>query len=335
MSCLLLPIAAAAAVVDGVDGGGVSASAGADANVRPAKLCALFPHMKDSYWLSVNQGMVEQAQAAAAQLKVMEAGGYHNWPVQLAQFKKCQQWGADVVLLGSVSHRLHRDIETLVAQTPTVAMINKVDSSGVVASVGVSWQAMGGQVGEFINQRYSVPVKALLMMGPKGRGGDLYLRQGILASVTPASFELIGTLNGSNSVAVQRRLLRQYLQHNPAPELIVAGAVAAEVAIAELRALGLSNQVDVIATYMTHAVYRGLLRGKILMANNDSMREQGRMAVQMGLDHLQGKSLPTTLGPALMVITPQSADDWVRSSLSEPDFRPVYGVNLPSVTAKP
>ncbi len=45
-------------------------------SAAPAKLCALYPHLKDSYWLSVNAGMVEQARARGVMLKTFEAGGY-------------------------------------------------------------------------------------------------------------------------------------------------------------------------------------------------------------------------------------------------------------------
>lgn len=49
------------------------------------KLCALYPHLKDSYWLSVNYGMVEEARKLNLNLRVMEAGGYPNHHKQQQQ----------------------------------------------------------------------------------------------------------------------------------------------------------------------------------------------------------------------------------------------------------
>ena len=49
------------------------------------KLCALFPHLKDSYWLSVNYGMVQEAKRQGVALTILQAGGYDNLPKQLAQ----------------------------------------------------------------------------------------------------------------------------------------------------------------------------------------------------------------------------------------------------------
>ncbi|MEH5055761.1 TMAO reductase system periplasmic protein TorT, partial [Citrobacter braakii] len=65
------------------------------------KLCALYPSLKDSYWLSVNYGMLEAAKKYGVSLKVLEAGGYRQFDTQKSQIAQCQQWGADAILLGS------------------------------------------------------------------------------------------------------------------------------------------------------------------------------------------------------------------------------------------
>ena len=65
------------------------------------KLCALYPSLKDSYWLSVNYGMLEAAKKYGVSLKVFEAGGYRQFTTQKTQIAQCQQWGADAILLGS------------------------------------------------------------------------------------------------------------------------------------------------------------------------------------------------------------------------------------------
>lgn len=46
------------------------------------KLCALYPSLKDSYWLSVNYGMLEAARKYGVSLKVLEAGGYRQFSTQ-------------------------------------------------------------------------------------------------------------------------------------------------------------------------------------------------------------------------------------------------------------
>ncbi|MCY4478351.1 MAG: hypothetical protein OXB97_00465, partial [Rhodospirillales bacterium] len=66
------------------------------------RICASYPHLKDSYWLSVNYGMVEEAKRLGVALRVVEAGGYPNLERQIAQITECAQ-DADILALGAVS----------------------------------------------------------------------------------------------------------------------------------------------------------------------------------------------------------------------------------------
>ncbi|WP_035387367.1 TMAO reductase system periplasmic protein TorT [Ferrimonas senticii] len=293
------------------------------------KICALLPHIKDSYWLSVNQGLVEQARQAGVQLWVQDAGGYPNQQQQQQQFLQCQQWQADVVLLGSVSLRLPPAMAELVAQTPTISLVNQIEQAPLVGQVGASWLRMGQQIGDYINQHYaqhSTPITTLLMLGPATNGGSRALQRGIEQQVSAQRLDIQAVLNGSNSVEVQRRLLRQYLADNPPPQLIIGGAVAIEVAIAELRRLGIAEQVDLIASYLSHGVYRGLLRGKVLMTNDDQMRQQGQWAITQALRYLaQGQVLQPLVPTPKLISRDQSLATW-SDSLSDPDFRASYRV---------
>ncbi|STI86804.1 solute-binding periplasmic protein [Escherichia coli] len=58
---------------------------------RAWKLCALYPSLKDSYWLSLNYGMQEAARRYGVDLKcwrqALQPVGY-----QQAQIDQCKQW---------------------------------------------------------------------------------------------------------------------------------------------------------------------------------------------------------------------------------------------------
>ena len=56
--------------------------------VAPEKICAIYPHLKDSYWLSVNYGMIEEAKKQRVELKVLESGGYPNIVRQTQQIQE-------------------------------------------------------------------------------------------------------------------------------------------------------------------------------------------------------------------------------------------------------
>ena len=66
------------------------------------RICASYPHLKDSYWLSVNYGMVEEANRLGVALRVVEAGGYPNLERQIDQITECAR-DADILALGAVS----------------------------------------------------------------------------------------------------------------------------------------------------------------------------------------------------------------------------------------
>lgn len=90
---------------------------------RAWKLCALYPSLKDSYWLSLNYGMQEAARRYGVDLKVLEAGGYSQLATQQAQIDQCKQWGAEAILLGS-STTSFPDLQKQVASLPVIELVN-------------------------------------------------------------------------------------------------------------------------------------------------------------------------------------------------------------------
>lgn len=111
---------------------------------RAWKLCALYPSLKDSYWLSLNYGMQEAARRYGVDLKVLEAGGYSQLATQQAQIDQCKQWGAEAILLGS-STTSFPDLQKQVANLPVIELVNAIDAPQVKSRVGVPWFQMGYQ----------------------------------------------------------------------------------------------------------------------------------------------------------------------------------------------
>ena len=55
---------------------------------KPWRICALFPHMKDTIWLAVNYGIVEEARRQGVAVTIYQAGGYENLPRQLSPVRR-------------------------------------------------------------------------------------------------------------------------------------------------------------------------------------------------------------------------------------------------------
>lgn len=297
---------------------------------KPWRLCALYPHIKDSYWLSVNYGMVDQAKSLNIHLRVAEAGGYHRLERQWQQVEACLAWQADAILLGTVSYEeISKRLRATDNHPPLFGLVNDLDKRDLVARVGVSWYQMGYKTGAFLAERHpkgSPPVKIAWFPGPQKLEMQSRVGDGLLDGLQSGSaHEVITAGYGDNDRNVQRTLLQKLLETHPDVDYIVGGAVLAEVAINELGKWKPERRPQIVSHYYSHGMYRALLRGKVLMANTDQMVLQGRLAVDQAVRYLEGLPFEKDIGPAILSLTPNSLHKEIQNfSLSPAGFHPTY-----------
>ena len=290
---------------------------------RAWKLCALYPSLKDSYWLSLNYGMQEAARRYGVDLKVLEAGGYSQLATQQAQIDQCKQWGAEAILLGS-STTSFPDLQKQVASLPVIELVNAIDAPQVKSRVGVPWFQMGYQPGRYLVQwAHGKPLNVLLMPGPDNAGGSKEMVEGFRAAIAGSPVRIVDIALGDNDIEIQRNLLQEMLERHPEIDVVAGTAIAAEAAMGEGR--NLKTPLTVVSFYLSHQVYRGLKRGRVIMAVSDQMVWQGELAVEQAIRQLQGQSVSDNVSPPILVMTPKNADrEHIRRSLSPGGFRPVY-----------
>ncbi|EFH4019272.1 TMAO reductase system periplasmic protein TorT [Escherichia coli] len=290
---------------------------------RAWKLCALYPSLKDSYWLSLNYGMQEAARRYGVDLKVLEAGGYSQLATQQAQIDQCKQWGAEAILLGS-STTSFPDLQKQVANLPVIELVNALDDPLVKSRVGVPWFQMGYQPGRYLVQwAHGKPLNVLLMPGPDNAGGSKEMVEGFRAAIAGSPVRIVDIALGDNDIEIQRNLLQEMLERHPEIDVVAGTAIAAEAAMGEGR--NLKTPLTVVSFYLSHQVYRGLKRGRVIMAGSDQMVWQGELAVEQAIRQLQGQSVSDNVSPPILVLTPKNADrEHIRRSLSPGGFRPVY-----------
>ncbi|EFK2135522.1 TPA: TMAO reductase system periplasmic protein TorT [Escherichia coli] len=290
---------------------------------RAWKLCALYPSLKDSYWLSLNYGMQEAARRYGVDLKVLEAGGYSQLASQQAQIDQCKQWGAEAILLGS-STTSFPDRQKQVASLPVIELVNAIDAPQVKSRVGVPWFQMGYQPGRYLVQwAHGKPLNVLLMPGPDNAGGSKEMVEGFRAAIAGSPVRIVDIALGDNDIEIQRNLLQEMLERHPEIDVVAGTAIAAEAAMGEGR--NLKTPLTVVSFYLSHQVYRGLKRGRVIMAVSDQMVWQGELAVEQAIRQLQGQSVSDNVSPPILVLTPKNADrEHIRRSLSPGGFRPVY-----------
>lgn len=295
------------------------------------RVCAVYPHLKDSYWLSINFGMTNQAKLKAINLKVLESGGYNNHDEQWQQIEKCLTFKADAILIGAIYFEsVSEQLELINLDTPIFGLVNELSATKLVASTGVSWSQMGFKLGEYLAKKHpkgSKPVTLAWLPGPKSGGGTPQASQGLITALKNSSVELVTTQYGLNEKISQFALINQTLKNYPNIDYLAGNAVMAEMAISEVANLTTPKKPQILSHYFSHGVYRGIRRGKILMANSDQMVNQGKMAINQVVDFLQGRDVKYNQGPEILSLNQNNINNFdVASSLSPSDFKPLYSV---------
>jgi len=294
------------------------------------RLCATYPHLKDSYWLSVNYGMVEEARRLGVKLEIMEAGGYPNLQRQIGQLIDCSLV-SDAVIVGAVSFDgLTPTIEGIARSKPVIAAVNDINSRGITAKSGVSWVAMGAAIGDYfakLHPKGGKPVKVAWFPGPKGAGWVKFVEEGFLPALNNSSANIVAVKWGDTGFEAQLLLLEEALEEHSDIDYIIGSAVTADAAVSLLRAKGMSDRITIMADYFTHGTYRSIKRGKVLAAPTDSPVMQGQIAIDQAVRVLEGTLTIKHAGPSIRVIDQADiADLRLEDSLAPAWFKPTFEV---------
>ena len=298
---------------------------------KPWHLCALYPHLKDPYWLSVNYGMVSESERLDVNLTVFEAGGYPQVGNQLKQIQQCVDNNADAIVLGAVSFAsLESSLVKIAQHTPIIAAVNDISDPGISAKVGVSWYSMGKKVGDYLASRHpkgSPKVDIAWFPGPHGAGWVHFLEAGFRAALANSSVNILSVRWGDTGKEIQRNLLQEVLSEHQDFDYIVGTALTADAAVSELLNKGLRGKIQILSTYMTQNVLRGIKRGHILAAPNDAPVLQGRLAIEQAVRVLENKVRYQHLGPNIELVNAKNIALFDPTSVLPPTtFWPTFKV---------
>lgn len=167
---------------------------------KPWKLCALYPSLKDSYWLSVNYGMQKAAKLYGVDLKVLEANGYRQLATQQQQMMQCREWGADAILLGSSTDRFP-ELERYAGNVPVIELVNMIHDASVATRVGLPWFQMGYLPGRFLVQwSKGKALNVLLFPGPEEAGGSQEMVAGFRQAIKGSAINIVDIAWGDNDI---------------------------------------------------------------------------------------------------------------------------------------
>src|SRR5690606_30883995 len=140
---------------------------------KPWHLCVLFPHLQDSYWVSVNYGIVEEARRLGVKVTVFQAGGYTALPKQISQYDDCLASGADAILISPISEAgvAAKIGEGMGKNIVNVAVANPILETPITARVTPDFYQKGFQTGEYVKKYLGDKQgKAVAFPGPQGSG---------------------------------------------------------------------------------------------------------------------------------------------------------------------
>lgn len=291
------------------------------------KLCAVFPHIKDEYWLSVAYGMAEETRRLGVALTISETGGYRSADAQAKRLRACE---GDAAILGSVSYDGPETMAAIAAvskRMPVIAAVNDVASRDVAVKVGVSWRDMGRTLGDYLAWKHpkgGAPLRALLATGPKEAGWVAILAAGLEQALAGSSIMIAETGWADTGPQEQLELAEGLLERHPAPDLFIGSAPAAEAVVSLKRMRGIAPAMKVVATYYTQAIRRGIMRGRIEAAPFDDPTLQGRLAVEYAVRAIEGKVDHRQIGPPVILVTREQLPPY--EALAPADFRPVFAL---------
>lgn len=298
---------------------------------QPWNICVLFPHMKDSFWVAVAYGIVEEARRQNVNMTLFEAGGYENLPRQLSQFDDCMAGGYDAIVIGAISEaglalKFEEGIE---AGKPVISTVNPVAEAMTTAKMYVEFDVMGEQTGTYLVDALGGDSAYVVNFpGPAGSGWAESFNDGFKRAIEGVgNVELLDEKFGDSGVSVQLALIQDALQAYPEMNVIWGTAPTAEAAIAAVAEVGREGEIMIMSSYENQAMLDALNRGDILGFATQYPVLEGRIAIDMAVRALEGAPLMTFAKPIPDMIAKGTVDQIDMTQVLAPaDWTPVYSV---------
>ena len=310
-------------------------------------ICVSFPHLKDSWWLAQNYGIIDEARRLGVNINLVEAGGYANPDQQISQVESCVANGAEAVIYAAISREgsvpLIKEIRS--KGIPVIDYVNGVATTTDAKSLA-SYVAMGAITCGYVADRHpkgSGKVKAAWLPGPPGAGWVMAGEKGCKMVLEGTDVELIHGGFGDTGKDVQFKLVEDVITAHSSGnstdlDYIIANAPAIEGAVRVKRDRGFKD-LELVAWYITPGVDMAIKRGHVAAAPSDQPVVTGRIAVDQAVRMLEGKPFATGgapswgdesrvsehIGPKLSMVEAGDYEAFDKSTTLAPaDWKPVF-----------
>jgi periplasmic protein TorT len=300
---------------------------------KPWNICVLFPHMKDTFWVAVDYGVVEEAKRLGVNMTLYQAGGYENLPKQLSQFDDCLAGNFDAIVVGPISEAglTKKFQEGMAAGKAVIATVNPVPKAALTGKMFVDFDTMGEQTGAYLVKTLDgKEAKVGTFPGPAGSGwAEQFLAGFKKATSSTKNVTVLADKFGDSGVAVQLGLIQNALQAFPDMNVIWGCAPAVEAAIGAVAEAG-RNSVLIESSYENQAMLDDLKSGKILGSATQYPVLEGRVAIDTAVRALEKKQYIKFSKTIPDMIARDNLDKINMSLVLAPaEFKAVYSVKAP------
>jgi len=282
------------------------------------KVCVLFPHVKDPYWLATNYGTLIEAQRDNVEYQLFEAGGYDNLDKQVTQMEDCITQGYDAIILGAISaNGLCTQIASALDKgIPVVDFINGTDcpdslDNPLFSHALVSFHDLAVTTAEYLIEHSEGGDRHVgFFPGPEGAGWSDAAVEGFNETIEGTNVSISVTRRADTGLDTQLALIEDSLKAYPDINTVVGVDIAAEAGVVAVRNANKQEDVDVFAFDIIPGVFDAILAGDAVGSPTDYTTIQGRMAMDQAVRLLEGQELRSpTAGPIPEMVTADNAED--------------------------
>ncbi len=229
-------------------------------------LCVLFPHLKDSYWVASNYGIVQEAVRLGVHAYTFQAGGYDQLPKQLSQFDDCLASKPDAILVSAITEagiagRLEAGMKMGI---PIIAVANPIEKSPITDLITTDHKAKGYLSGKALVDKLGPNGgKVVAFPGPQNSGWAENYLTGLKQAIEGTKVQLLDVKFGEAGVAEQLRLVEDSLQAYPDMNAIWGGAPTAQAALSAIADAGRSDIV-ISSSWEDQIMPERVKQGKII-----------------------------------------------------------------------
>ena len=292
-------------------------------------ICVLLPHLKDSFFVGEDYGLVEEARRMGVNLNVYEAGGYENLNRQLSQFDDCLAAHADAIISTGISEEGmgQKYTEAMNKGIPVISLSIPVTHTKIAGKVYADFPFMGGVSGHYlVKYLKGKPASVVTFPGPAGAGWPEGFNDGFKDAIKGSSVKFIGEKFGDSGVQIQLQLIQDALQTYPEMNVIFGAATAAEAAVGAVAQAG-RGDILILSEHENQAMLDLTKRGDILGFATQYVVANATIAVDQAVRALEKKPMMTFVKPIPDMVSKETLPNInLELSFAPADFKPVFSV---------